>query len=85
MRTALIYNVLPRRDEGSGMSCADRSLIAYWPPFRIRNRAIRFMSVDHFPIPLHTELIEYTQQDSNFDGLLAPIQDSEPGYQIHER
>ena len=43
MRTsALVPNVLPRRDEGSGMSCADRSLIAYWPPLRIRNRAIRF-------------------------------------------
>ena len=55
---ALVPNVLPRRDEGSGKPCAlcwDRSLIVYQPLLRIRIRAagFRIISGDHYTTTAH--------------------------------
>ena len=64
----------PIWDEGSGMYCADRSIIAYCILAPSRDSKLGHQIHERWLLPchaLHTKFIEYTQQDSNFDGLFV--------------
>ena len=58
---ALVPNVLPRRDEGSGKPCAViEACIVYQPPLRIRTRAAGFKIIKRWPLHYHcTQLLTF--------------------------